>query len=134
MADEFDLDQAERVLMSAQLALAPGHGADRLQQFGGLTEWFGRSVAEIKRTRVGRIALVTEALNELNGLMLTQLDDALQRRGSLIEAVKEFRERNYYLAKNYEGEWRWTPRPESVIHDAIEKLTKAMLEAERSLQ
>lgn len=134
VADEFDLDHAERVFVSAQLALSPGHAPDRLQLFEAVTTWLGRAVTEVKRLRVGRVALVAEALNELNALMLTQLDDAIARRGTLLEAVREFRDRNYFLARDESGHWRWTPRPDSLIHDAIEKLTTAMIEAERSVQ
>lgn len=134
MSDDFDIDLAERVLMNAQHALAPNRGPERIVQFPDVTKWLGRSIDELKRLRVARVALVSEALNELNGLMLTQLDDALRRRGSLVEAVKEFRERNYRLDRQEGGAWRWVPKADSDIHAAIEKLTRAMLDAERSIQ
>lgn len=134
MSDDFNIDQAERVLMAAQSALAPNRGHDRIVQFPEVTKWLGYSVTELKRLRVARVAMVSEALNELNGLMLNQLEDALRRRGSLVEAVKEFREKNYKLDRGADGNWRWVARPDSDIHAAIEKLTSAMLDAERTTQ
>lgn len=134
MSDDFDIDQAERVLMQAQHALAPNRGPERIGMFPEVTKWLGYSVTELKRLGVARVALLSEALNELNGLMLTQLDDALRRRGNLVEAVKEYRERNFKLTRCEDGQWRWLAKQDSDTHAAIEKLTKAMLEAERSIQ
>jgi len=133
VADDFDLDHAERVLMSAQTALAHSRGFDRIAQFPNVTEWLGKSLTELKRLRAGRLTMIRDALGELNALMMAQLEDALRRRGSLIEAIKEFRENNYHLRRGDDGKWRWAPKPDSDIHKAIEKLTAATLEAEKSV-
>ena len=116
--------------MNAQAALTHSRGFDRIGQFPSLTEWFGKALAEIKRLRSGRATLIAEALGELNALMTTQLEDALRKHGDLLSAVHEFRERNYFLRRDDDGCWRWTPRPDSDIHEAIEKLARAAVAAQ----
>ena len=130
MANDFDLREAETVLTNAQAALPHGYAHDRIAQFPGVVDCLDKAIGEVKALRTRRAALLSEALSELNALMLTQLDDALQKHDDLRTAVRDFRDRNYYVARGDDGKYRWTPRDDSKIHEALENLSKIAFKRE----
>ena len=127
MADDFDLDNAERVLMTAQAATGHMRAAERLSMFPEVVDTLGSSVREVKRLRITRATAIEEAREDMRQVIAEEIRAAIEHYGRVMPALEALHAK-VTMKQRADGKFRWWPDSEFEFSEAYDKLRAAHLQ------